>query len=171
MKTLIIATLWLASCGTRVGYVDPQRAIKQTDEWRTVQAGATAYAESRQPDLDKAQAMLAKARGAKASAEVILADETEANALKQQIDAEVKARLDAGGGKIGAAMTQTLGQFAEAQGVSVVLPATGAYWVDPRLDLTTALAKHYDQGKIQRLEAKVSELEAQHQASPPLAKK
>jgi len=175
--SLIVATLALSACGTRVGYVDPDRAIQQTDEWRTVQADAKAYADSRQPDVDRATAAVKKSRDEKATAEKVLADEAAAADVRQQVDAEVRRRLDVGAKKIGAAMSGSFDSFAVAQNVVAIAPLKAAFWIDPRLDLTAQLAKHYDQQIRAGVSTEVQELRAENaalrakQGSPPIAKK
>jgi Skp family chaperone for outer membrane proteins len=76
MRNAILILALAAGCGTKVGYVDPERAIQQTDEWKSVQAATKAYAESRQPELDWMKDAIQKARASKAPAEEIVSKET-----------------------------------------------------------------------------------------------
>ena len=178
MKTaIILAVLTLCACAPRIGYVDPQRAIQQTDEWKTVQSDAKTYADSRQPEVDQAAAALKKLRETKAPAADILAAETRANEVQQQVNAEVRRRLDAGAQKIAAVLAASIEPFAAEQHLSAIIPTTGALWIDPSSDLTGALAKRYDKtrapattAEVQAMRDKIAAYEARV-GSPPLAKK
>ena len=180
MRNLILVLL-LAGCGgTRVGYIDPDRAVQQTDEWRAVQGDAKAYADSRQPEIDAAKDAVQKARAAKAPAEEIVARETKYGEVAGQIDQEVKRRLNAGGQKIYQAEQRLFESFVASEHVDVIAPVAGAIYIDPKVDLTAKLAKRYDAQagsatvqQVADLTAQVADLKAQQakQGSPPLAKK
>lgn len=184
MNRIVLIAILAAGCGTRVGYVDPERAIQQTDEWRAAQSDAKAYADSRQPELDAAKDALQKARADKAPAEQIVAKETKYGELFNQVNAEVKRRTDAAAVRISAEMTKELETVATERGVAAIAYVSGAAWVDPKLDVTADLAKHCDArakaasvGQVADLQAKMKEQSEQlaalraGQGSPPLAKK
>jgi Skp family chaperone for outer membrane proteins len=173
MKIALLTVIVIAAGCTRTGYVDPQRAVKQTDEWRSAEREAKAYADSHQPDLDKAQDAIKKAREAKASAEVILSDETKASQLENEINGEVSKRLNAVAGKIWDRMGSSLGKVAADHHVSGVIPLRDALWIDHDSDLTDYLAKAYDRdqagAELQALREQVAQ--QAKQGSAPIAKK
>jgi Skp family chaperone for outer membrane proteins len=183
-RSFLIAALLFAGCGTRIGYVDPERSVQQTDEWRAVQADVKAYAESRQPELDALKDALVKARTAKASAEEIVAKETKYGEMYSQVQAEAKRRADAGAAKISAAEARMAEALALAEGFDVVAFSGGAAYINPKVDLTAKMAKRYDEQAGAASVAQVAELRAQvadmktkeaaleaKQGSPALAKK
>jgi Skp family chaperone for outer membrane proteins len=181
MKSLSVLVLFAVTtigCGTRVGYIDPQSAIQQTEEWRQVEASVTAYSASQQPAIDAAKDAVTKARTAKDPGDEIVAKENKYGDLVNALNAEVKRREDAGGSKILDGMRKLIEPMAAADGLGAVVPRAGAVWIDPKLDLTEKLAKKYDAqaaaasvGEVQQLRQEVADLKAAKQGSPPLAKK
>lgn len=159
---LAIPLLALAACAPKTAYVDANRAVFATQEFKDAQADAEAYKDSRMSDYNVAVAAVKKASDAKDEAGTKAA-QAKQDVIAKETNEEIKHRLDVAGEKIWERMRSMVSQLAPA-----VIPLQAALYIDPSLDMTATLAARYDQSdrELATLRKENATLRAS-QATPP----
>ncbi len=167
MKRILIAALSLSAMAAlpstaraelKIGYVDLQRALEETDEGKRAKAKLKSDFEKKQKDLDARQEELKRMKNDLDKQSSVL--KPEALQQKQQelqqklvqlqetymrLQKELQEREATETGRIFKKMTAIIAQIAQKEGVTYVLEKnTGILYAPPSEDLTNELIRKYN---------------------------
>jgi outer membrane protein len=167
MKRILIAALTLSAMAglprparaeIKIGYVDLQRALEETDEGKKAKAKLKSDFEKKQKELDVRQEELKKMKTELDKQASVLKPEAlqqKQQELQQKLIAlqetyvrlqkELQEREATETGRIFKRMSTVIAQIAQKEGVTYVLEKnTGILYAPPSLDLTNELIRMYN---------------------------
>ena len=165
----ILVTAVLLLCGSRalaeemkLGYVDMQRALNETEDGRKAKANLKKVFDQKQKELDEQQAALKKdiedldKKRTLLPADKVREKEAELQGRMQKVQQtylrhqqDLQAKEQEATGKIFERMNKILGKIALAENFTMILDKTsgGIVFAKPSLDLTNDLIRRYNAGE------------------------
>jgi outer membrane protein len=159
---VLVPTLWLACAPfalaqLKVGVLDSQKAILDTDEIQKAQAQMEAHFKPRQDEIQKLQKELQEINDQLQKMQGKLTPEAERDLQVQgqrkqrdlqrateDLQVEVDARRNDVLGRVQRQMVEVVRKIAEEKGLDVVIDATDTIYFKPALDLTAEATAAYN---------------------------
>src|SRR5262245_9560228 len=186
-RFLVIAALMLSASSAlaeevKIGYVDMQRALNETEDGRKAKAALKKVFDQKQKELDEQQEELKKAaedlekKRTLLPADKVREKEAELQARMQKVQQtylrhqqELSQKEQEATAKIFDGMTRTIGRIAQQENFSMIFDKTGIVYAKPHLDMTNELIRRYNSGE--GAEAGGGAKPATPPAKPPAPKK
>jgi outer membrane protein len=166
-RFLALAILLLGSAtafaeDTKLGFVDMQRALNETDDGKKAKAALKKVFDQKQKELDEQQEELKKAiddldkKRTLLPADKVREKEAELQGRMQKVQQtylrhqqDLQAKEQEATGKIFERMNKILGKIALAENFTMILDKTqgGIVFAKPHLDLTNDLIRRYNAGE------------------------
>jgi outer membrane protein len=164
-RFLLVAVLllWGASAlaeDMKLGYVDMQRALNETEDGRKAKANLKKVFDQKQKELDEQQAALKKdiedldKKRTLLPADKVREKEAELQSRMQKVQQtylrhqqDLSAKEQEATAKIFERMTRIIGKIATAENFSMILDKSALVFAKPHLDLTNELIRRYNAGE------------------------
>src|SRR5262245_58367703 len=144
----------------KIGYVDMQRALNETEDGRKAKAQLKKVFDQKQKELDEQQEELKKAiedldkKRTLLPADKVREKETELQARMQKVQQtylrqqqERPGKEQEAPAKIFERMSKIISKMAQAKNFSMIFDRTGVVYAKPHLDLTNELIRRYNSGE------------------------
>ena len=144
----------------KIGYVDMQRALNETEDGRKAKANLKKVFDQKQKELDEQQATLKKdledleKKRTLLPADKVREKEAELQSRMQKVQQTyLRHQQDLSGkeqeatGKIFERMTKIISKIAAAENFSMILDKAALVYAKPHLDLTNELIRRYNAGE------------------------
>jgi outer membrane protein len=176
----------LAAEEIKLGYVDLQRALMETEEGRKARADLKKIFDQKQKELDEQQTELKKGmddlekKRTLLAPDVVKAKETEMQAKLEKIrqtylrhQQDLQGKEQEATGKIFERMQRIIGKIATTESFTMIFDRTqaGLVFAKPHLDLTNDVIRRYNAGEGKEGAAAPGTTPAPKPAAPPAAKK
>jgi outer membrane protein len=166
MSRILVAAVLLL-CGTRalaedmkLGYVDMQRALNETEDGRKAKANLKKVFDQKQKELDEQQAALKKdiedldKKRTLLPADKVREKEAELQSRMQKVQQtylrhqqDLSAKEQEATGKIFERMTRIISKMAASENFTMILDKSALVYAKPHLDLTNDLIRRYNAGE------------------------
>jgi outer membrane protein len=163
----ILVAVILMLCGSRafaeelkLGYVDMQRALNETEDGRKAKANLKKVFDQKQKELDEQQAALKKdiedldKKRTLLPADKVREKEAELQSRMQKVQQtyvrhqqDLSTKEQEATGKIFERMTRIISKIAAAENFSMILDKSALVFAKPHLDLTSDLIRRYNAGE------------------------
>jgi outer membrane protein len=164
-RVLVAAVLML--CGTRalaeemkLGYVDMQRALNETEDGRKAKANLKKVFDQKQKELDEQQAALKKdiedldKKRTLLPADKVREKEAELQSRMQKVQQtylrhqqDLSTKEQEATGKIFERMTRIISKMAASENFTMIMDKSALVFAKPHLDLTNDLIRRYNAGE------------------------
>jgi outer membrane protein len=164
-RVLVAAILML--CGTRalaeemkLGYVDMQRALNETEDGRKAKANLKKVFDQKQKELDEQQAALKKdiedldKKRTLLPADKVREKEAELQSRMQKVQQtylrhqqDLSTKEQEATGKIFERMTRIISKMAASENFTMIMDKSALVFAKPHLDLTNDLIRRYNAGE------------------------
>ena len=144
----------------KLGYVDMQRALNETEDGRKAKANLKKVFDQKQKELDEQQAALKKdiedldKKRTLLPADKVREKEAELQSRMQKVQQtylrhqqDLSAKEQEATAKIFERMTRIIGKIATAENFSMILDKSALVFAKPHLDLTNELIRRYNAGE------------------------
>jgi outer membrane protein len=144
----------------KIGYVDMQRALNETDDGKQAKAALKKVFDQKQKELDEQQEELKKAiedldkKRTLLPADKVREKETELQGRMQKVQQtylrhqqDLSAKEQEATGKIFERMNRIIAKIAASENFSMIFDRSGVVYTKPHLDLTNDLIRRYNAGE------------------------